>query len=163
MRVPLGKKDDDQAGTRKEVQRVQVEAFSEARRRQRHGSDELISSVSSSECHCRKSTPRSDPERINAMAGVKRLIIMERFFMDSSWKDSSWKEPSAWKTSSDVKKEQPEEEPKNKHTPGSSSTSWQRSSWQGREWQTSQGSHSQKPKAEAPWRQEKNQQKRRKP
>ena len=82
---------------------------------------------------------------------------------DSSWKDSSWKDRNDWKTSSRVKEEQSEEEPRNKQTPGSSSTTWQRSSWQGREWHTSQGSHSQRPKAEAPWRKEENQQKRRKP
>ena len=81
----------------------------------------------------------------------------------TSWQDeSSWKDSRAWQTSSSVKKEQPEEEPNYKETPGSSSTSWQQSSWQGREWQTSQGSHSQKPKAEAPWKLEENQWKRRK-
>ena len=83
---------------------------------------------------------------------------------DSSWKESHWKDKSAWKTSSDVKmkEEQHDEEPR--QTPSSSSTTWQQGSWQAREWQTSQGSHSQRPKAEAPpWRQEENQQKRRKP
>ena len=111
---------------------------------------------------CRQSAP---VEKTRQGITLKESAQWRESQGSSSWKDSSssWTRTGVWTTSSDVrvKQEQRVEEPQN--NPSSSSTAWQQPPWHAPERPAPRGSLSQKPQAEAPWRKEENQQKRRKP